>query len=459
MKYAILDIETTGGSPVKEKITEIAIYIHDGTKIIHEFSSLINPEKNIPPFITGLTGISNEMVADSPKFYEIARKIVELTEHCVFVGHNVSFDYGFIQNEFKQLGYEYKRDTLCTVKMSRKLFPGYPSYSLGKICQHLNIAINGRHRAAGDAFATVKLFELILQKNQTLHKDIPIEVKPAGRIKNLNGFLTPEKINEVPASTGVYYLHDIDGNLLYVGKSTNIHSRILSHLGNRASRRANELRERIAGISFELTGSELIALLLESEEIKKHMPRYNRAQRRNNSAWGLFAYKDGKGYINFKIGKTRENQLKPVTCFNNAKEGKVLLSAFIEKHWLCQKLCGLYDTEGACFHYEIQQCNGACIGKEPISVYNKRAEKVIRQFSFDHQNMLIIDEGRSLDERSLIAVESGIYKGFGYVDVENTYLQIDDMKSCIKKASDNQDVRHIIQNWIRKNRHIKIIRY
>jgi DNA polymerase III subunit epsilon len=168
--YSIIDIETTGGSPKVEKITEIAIFVHDGKKVVNEFVTLINPEKNIPYYITSLTGIDNSMVANAPKFYEVARKIVTLTENTTFVAHNANFDYGFVKSEFLQLGYNYQRDMLCTVKLSRKLIPGKRSYSLGNLCGDLGICINDRHRAAGDALATVKLFELLLDiKRKSLY--------------------------------------------------------------------------------------------------------------------------------------------------------------------------------------------------------------------------------------------------------------------------------------------------
>jgi len=163
--YTIIDIETTGQSYKDGKITEIALYRHNGIQVVDSFASLVNPECHIPYFITELTGIDNNMVAGAPKFYEIAKKIVELTAGSIFVAHNVSFDYKFIQEEFRRLGYEYKRKTMCTVKLSRKYLPGHASYSLGKICDDLNIGIDGRHRAAGDALATVQLFEMILQKH------------------------------------------------------------------------------------------------------------------------------------------------------------------------------------------------------------------------------------------------------------------------------------------------------
>ena len=458
MKYAILDIETTGGSPKHEKITEIAVFIHDGSGIIEEFSTLINPERLIPAFITRLTGISNEMVADAPKFYEIAAQIVQLTEECTIVAHNANFDYSFIQNEFKQLGYDYRRETLCTVKLSRKIIPGFRSYSLGKLCDQLNIHINGRHRASGDAWATVQLFELLLKKEKEAPTGLISVSSPApGRNKNLNGYLTPESMREIPAATGVYYFHDSDGNLLYVGKSRNIHQRVLSHLGNKETKRAIELKDRIAGISFELTGSELIALLLESDEIKKNKPRYNRAQRRTLSGWGLYSFYDSNGYINFEIKQTGIKNSLPVAAFNNKTEARQILTSLVEKHWLCQKLSGLYDTEGACFHYGIRQCNGACIGKELSKTYNERAQKLIKSFDLALENVLVVDTGRTFEERSAVLIEKGVYKGFGYFDISGTYLSVEDLKSCIRPVKDNREVRQIINSWLRRNKPEKLI--
>jgi DNA polymerase-3 subunit epsilon len=195
--YAIIDIETTGGSARIERITEIAIYLHDGNKITEEFVSLVNPERNIPYFITNLTGITNEMVDDAPHFYEIAKKIIELTEGRTFVAHNARFDYSFIRQEYKSLGYNFKRNILDTVALSRKLLPGHKSYSLGNICNDLSISINGRHRAAGDALATVKLLEILIARD--------IEDNGSGaslmkntRVSKLNPKLNITKIESIP---------------------------------------------------------------------------------------------------------------------------------------------------------------------------------------------------------------------------------------------------------------------
>jgi DNA polymerase III subunit epsilon len=459
LKYAILDIETTGGSPKNEKITEIAIFFHNGEKVVDEYSTLINPEKTIPYFITGLTGITNEMVADAPKFYEIAKKIVELTEDCIIVGHNVNFDYSFIQSEFSQLGYDFHRNTLCTVKLSRKLIPGFKSYSLGKLCEQLSISINGRHRASGDAMATVILFEKLLEISNQSGELIKTDLRPTGRIKNLNAYLKPEQIHEIPAATGVYYLHDTEGNLLYVGKSRNIHARILNHLGNRKNRRATELTDRVAVISYELTGSELIALLKESEEIKSLKPKYNRAQRRTLYAIGLYSFYDDRGYINLRIQKTGTQNSLPLTSFENMQEARRIMGNLIEKHWLCQKLCGMYDTDGACFHHSIRQCNGACIGKESKTVYNERAEKMLGSFRYENENLIIIDKGRTESEKSIISIAKGVYQGFGYLDTGNSYLNVTDILECIKPSRDNRDIRQIIRSWLDRNKVEKVIRY
>lgn len=456
--FAILDIETTGGSPKTEKITEIAIFFHDGEKVVDEWSTLVNPEKSIPYFITGLTGITNEMVADAPKFYEIARELVERTENHTVVAHNASFDYSFIKSEFKRLGFEYDRKTLCTVKLSRRIFPGHRSYSLGKICKELGIEIRDRHRAAGDALATVKLFE-ILRDSQNGDESLAIISEPSGRYKNLNENLTVEDIESLPEECGTYYLFDEKQQLLYIGKSKNIRHRVLSHLGNNTSKRALEMKQRIHTISYELTGSELIALLKESKEIKDQKPLYNRAQKRSSFYWGLYTSKDEFGYITFSLCKISENPDDPVTCFNNKKEAREALTKMVEKNWLCQKLSGLYQTDGACFHHTIRQCNGACVQGEPVSVYNKRAEALLDSLKLDRGNVLIIDHGREPEERSLVRIEKGMYLGYGYINVNDSYLGIDQMLDCIQPALDNRDIRQILKNWLKHNKVEKMLYY
>jgi DNA polymerase-3 subunit epsilon len=458
--YAVVDIETTGGSALTEKITEIAIYTYDGEKIVDEFTTLINPEKNIPYYITALTGISNEMVAEAPKFYEIAKQIVEITEDKILVAHNASFDYKFIKSEFKRLGYEYTRENICTLRLSRRLLPGHRSYSLGNLCASLGIEIMNRHRAAGDALATVKLLERLMNQMADSGQEDILKHSVSPNLKNLHPDLDARILQELPEETGVYYFLNEHKQVIYIGKSKNIRKRVLSHLSNNGSRRSIQLKESIAGIDFELTGSELIALLIESSEIKKHAPRFNRAQKRKVMQYGLYAEKDDRGYYRLIIDKTanRINQ-SPETCFQNKTEAKAILSKLIERHWLCQKLCGMYDTDGACFHYEIRQCNGACIGKEQADIYNKRVMKSLSGFYYPQKNMLIIDKGREENERSVVQLENGKYIGFGFLNTETSYLQLDDIRDTIKIYEDNRDVQQIIRTYLNRHDVEKILRY
>ena len=446
--YAIIDIETTGLSPSNEKITEIAIIIHDGNKVIKEFSTLINPEKKIPYRIIQMTGINNQLVADAPKFYEVAKKIVQLTEGMIFVGHNVRFDYGFVRNEFKSLGYQYERKTIDTVKLSRKLIPGKKSYSLGKLCKELGIENHSRHRAAGDAMATVKLFELLLSIDEN-----PENVVTTGEQSNLNKSL----IQSLPKSTGVYYFYNDAKELIYVGKSVNIHDRVLSHLNNNLHKKAIKMKNQLTDVSFELTGSELVALLLESHEIKRYQPIFNQAQKRTYFNYGLYSFKDELGYDNLKIMRIID-ELPPLYTYSSAHEGKEHLTTLCEDNNLCQKLCGLYDTKGACFHYQIHSCKGACINEESTAEYNQRVSHAVENYQFKQQNFFIIDNGRSDSENSIVKIENGKYKGFGYVYKDQQISNIDILHDCIVSYKDNKEVRRLINTYLKKN-NCKIIVY
>ncbi|HAJ99200.1 MAG TPA: exonuclease [Bacteroidales bacterium] len=444
--YAIIDIETTGGNPARDKITELAVFIHDGTRIVEEFSTLINPERRIPPFISRMTGITDAMVMNAPKFYEIARQLVELTRDKIFVAHNATFDYNFIRNEFRSLGYDYNRKQLCTYKLSRKLLPGLPSYGLSKLCKELHIVNNSRHRAAGDAMATAVLFDILLEKH------------PEGFV---NGFPTmhqqtkvpiPDFLCNLPEETGIYYLLNQDHEIVYIGKSRNIRKRAVSHFSSQATKKALELATAIKEVDFQVTGSELGALLLESDEIKKHQPIYNRRQRRSFFNFGLFSFKDEKGYLNIRIDKTTNSEA-PYTTFSNREQGREYLFELIGSFQLCQNLCGLFGTTGACFHYAVKQCQGACIGMEPAGDYNARVQKALHHASMPANNLLIIDRGRHSEEKFMVLIKGGKIHSMGYAETQQaqalTPAHIEDL---LHPATDNRDARLIVSSFIRNKR-------
>lgn len=448
--YAVVDIETTGSKPDYDRIIEIAICLHDGQKVIDSFSTLINPERYIPDFISRLTGISNAMIEDAPRFYEVAKKIIEFTEGHVFVAHNVHFDYSFLKNEFKSLGYQYQRKTLCTVRLSRKLIPYLASYSLGKLCKSIGIGIQDRHRARGDAEATAELLtRLVSIGEQGLEQDI---IEEEVRFPTLPPKIQREQVTELPEETGVYYFHDEAGSIIYVGKSRNIKKRIASHFQLfDKNRKSAELKDTIADISYVVTGSELLALLLESDEIKHYKPRFNKAQRRTSYNYGIFTREDEAGYQHLYSDKVKVGSKKtPIYFTETSGLAQLIIGKYQEQYKLCKKLCGMYRHAGACFGYRVGECPGACIGQESPEEYNKKVEKAIVQLTqFKKPNFLIIGKGRSNSEKSLVCVENGRYLGFGFVDSE-ILAQITPSiaKEYIEKKQDSRDTQKIIRQYL-----------
>jgi len=451
--FAVVDIETTGGSARLERITEIAIYIHDGEQIVDEYSTLVNPERNIPYFITSMTGITNEMVEDAPKFFEVARKIVEMTEGHIFVAHNARFDYSFIRQEFSMLGYSFKRPMLDTVALSRRLLPGHRSYSLGNLCTDLGIEIRGRHRAAGDALATVKLLEMLLEKDNSLLTGSLIRNRKAAK---LHPALDLSKLKDIPEEPGIYYFHDEKGVLIYVGKSRNLSQRISSHLSNNTSAREMEMRSMTADISWETTGSELIALLMESSEIKKNKPRFNRAQRRTGFRWGIYSHTDEKGYIRFSYRNVNDDEV-PLSLFTSRDRARGKLEQIIDQYSLCQKLCGLYETDGACFHHQVGLCRGACSGEEDPRSYNERALLALDEFIFRERNFFIIDRGRNAEERAVVKLVNGKYAGWGFFSINDVGFGLTAVHDCIRPETDNRDIQIIIKGYLKNHRVERII--
>lgn len=452
--FSIIDIETTGGNAKRDKITEIAIYVHDGSKVIDEYQTLINPERPIPYFISQLTGIDDKMVQEAPKFYEVAKKIIELTRGSVFIAHNVGFDYNFIREEFKALGFDFKMKKLCTVQLSRKLIPGMDSYSLGKLCKNLDIEIKGRHRAAGDALATVKLFEILLDKDQ----NTLIQLPNAEKELSIPTSITNELIKPLPEDIGVYYFFDNEDQLIYIGKSNNIRSRIVSHFNNNSTKKAMNMKQQIMRIDYELTGSELIALLKESEEIKNELPIFNRAQRRSLFNYGIFMNLELDGYIHLQAKKISKNT-QPISTFYSLQEAKEKLRRIVDENELCLKLSGLYHAEGACFYHQIERCHGACIGEESIHEYNSRVNAAFKNYQYDEDNFIIIDKGRNLNEKSVVLVNKGQYLGYGYIDQSEVIEEPGQFYNYIDVKRDTKDSRQIIRSYIKKKKVEKIIYY
>lgn len=402
MAYAIVDIETTGGYAAANGITEISIQVFDGEKVIEEFETLINPNQVIPKYIQAFTGITNEMVQDAPQFEDVAEKIFTILQGNVFVAHNVNFDYSFIKNHLEHYGYTLNEKKLCTLRLARQILPGYPSYSLGKLCHSLNIELKNRHRAGGDAKATVVLFQRILANDAkkiietSLHRNSKEQVLPPN--VPLKHFL------QLPATPGVYYFHDNKGKVVYVGKAKNIKKRVSSHFSNNsdARQRQNFLRNTYS-ISHKSCGTELMASILEAAEIKRLWPLFNQAQKQPEDVFGLYLYEDQNGYKRLVIDKKRRHST-PICSFHYKVDIHNFLKKIIARFNLCPRLCYIQMDNEKCIGILENYCLGACEQLEHFTVYNGRVSQAIESLT-ERPSYIVFDRGLEEKQVSCIMVE------------------------------------------------------
>ena len=440
--YAIVDIETTGGYAANNAITEVAIVLHDGNRELKRYETLVRPGMTIPRYVQALTGITDEMVEDAPGFEEIAPFIYEWLKDAVFVAHNVNFDYSFLKHQLKACGFDLNSRKICTVRLSRKTFPGAASYSLGNICQYLDISIPNRHRAGGDASATVLLFEKILQAGGLEH--IRTMLKGNSREKYLPIHLPAEQLEQLPMVPGVYYFHDQKGKVIYVGKAKNLRHRVVSHFSNnKPGRQKQEFLRNIYSISHETTGTELMAFLKECIEIKRLWPAYNRSLKRFEPAYGLYLYEDRNGYSRLALEK-RKKQLQPIYTFSLLLEGHNLLRRLVREYRLCPKLCFIQKDNDPCFALQTKECDGACEHKESPASYNNRVETAIMALVNSLPSFTLMDEGRHPEEKSCILIEQGRLYGMGYLPADIAVTSTEDLKNYLVRYPENDYMRGLI---------------
>ena len=448
--FCIIDIETCGGTFEfrKGRIIEICILVHDGLQVVDKFSTLINPECYISTMYTNISGITNDMVVNAPKFHEVAKQIIDITENNIFIAHNVGFDYGFVQAEFKALGYKYKRDTLCTVRLSRKLIPGKASYSLGNLCQSLGIEIEGRHRAEGDAVATAKLFDMLLYAKSLnpQYKNQGVDELMTRRIDKMKQYI----LDKIPEECGVYYFLNKQQQIIYIGKSVNMYNRAVSHFNTKENKGKRMLND-LYNVDHIHTGSELIALLLEAEEIKKHKPHYNHMRKSESFTHCIDWFTDDLGIINFKLVEYAESE-NAILSFVSYSAARTRLEEWIDEYNLCLRYCGLTGDDSTCFNHQIKKCNGICNQEEEVEIYNKRVNEIINKFSFRNDNFVIVDKGRTNDERSIILIENKHYAGYGYFNIADQINSFEEFKGIIKRSPYYPDCDDLVRGWLNKNK-------
>lgn len=441
--YAIVDIETTGGNASGSRITEIAILIHDGTDVVEQFETLVNPEREIPLPIFALTGISNEMVRKAPLFRDIAETVFSLLSGKVFVAHSVNFDYSFVRHELQEAGFKWTAQKLCTVRAARKIRPGLASYGLGNLCRALEIPIENRHRAGGDAHATAILFTKLLAWD--IDGVIGKMVKKTAHDQRLPPNLPPEDFENLPHKPGVYYFYNQYRKVIYVGKAVNLKKRVASHFTGHNVKPQRQLFLRdIHGISFEVCATELMALLLECAEIKKLWPAYNTALKRFEPKFGLFEYEARNGYRYLAIGKRAKHQ-GCVREFGSLYDGIETLRNLADQFSIDQRFCKYGVVNDGDF-YPRQNASDLPDARK----HNRKVQKALDSLTSQTPSFAVIDKGRSAEERSCVWVEAGRFYGMGYLPIEASITDAAQIKAHVTPSGGNQYMMQLIASFAKK---------
>lgn len=448
--YAIVDIETTGGYASANGITEISIHVFDGNKVVEKFETLVNPGQPIPRYIQAMTGITDEMVANAPVFEDVAESVFNVLYDKVFVAHNVNFDYSFVKTHLNAAGYEYNAKRLCTVRLSRKIFPGFRSYGLGKLCNSLDIQIEDRHRAGGDAAATVKVFQKLLENDSQQY--IVKSLQRSSKEQMLPPNVPREHFERLPYTPGVYYFHNEKGKIIYVGKAKNIRYRINSHFSNNLdSRQKQNFIRYTHAISFQNCGTELMACILESSEIKRLWPIFNYSQKRWEDVYGIFSYEDQNGYLRLAIEKNKKH-LAPVYSFHYLVDGHSILRKLISEFDLCPRLCFMRADSEPC----DSSCFGACEQREKPDDYNVRVQQAIASLN-EQPSYAIVDRGVNGDDQSCILVLKGKLYGMGYIPADAQLTNAESVKDYLQPYKENSFIRNLLNGYSAKHSS-KIIR-
>jgi DNA polymerase III subunit epsilon len=441
-----VDIETSGGSISNSRITEIAAIRVEQGEIVKEFQSLVNPGVPLPYWITKLTGISDDDVADAPDFSEIASELYDVLQGALFIAHNVRFDYGFIKHELELCGYNFDPKLLCTVRLSRALYPGEKGHSLEKIISRHNIVVSDRHRAFDDTRAMMEFVGLAYADKGKANFELAIARQL--KTKTLPSRLAAGQMDSLKNTPGVYIFEDEEGSPVYVGKSKQVRNRVLSHFRNDINdNKEMRIAQTTSNVRSIETGSELEALLLESKLVKELMPLQNRKLRRTSSNYVITRSTNEQGYVELSVQQKDVAEITSLSDVYGIYTSKAKAKASLEERRqtfsLCPKLLGLEKTKGACFQYQLGRCKGACKGIENVVTYNLRVELAsqrskMESWKYDHPVVLSAEDGTN------VVVDKWIV--LGYIDpYDGTFTAVERLF--------NLDSYRILVSFIKRNVH------
>jgi DNA polymerase III subunit epsilon len=434
--FAVIDVETTGGQLYEDRITEIAIYKTDGNKIIDSFSTLVNPGRKIMPFVVKLTGITDAMVANAPTFEDISDKIEDFTRDCIFVAHNIAFDYSVVKREFKRIGKGYRRNSLCTVKLAQKTFKNEPSFSLGNLCESLGIHVNSRHRASGDAEATVYLLHKIIAENGI--ENIAKLGSEHGNLVEFKGAITQEMVDSLPEDPGIFRFLDKNGKILFLKSARNIFAEVSNFLIKEIKNPAyKDLFENIANIDTQVINSFIISQLQEIEEIRTVKPPYCKPNYYKPFPVGIYESKEPDRKSFYVERNANGNAL---WRFQTEKGAHKFLKTFIKT-----------------FQLQIPPLPASKSYIDVLKLQEKKVNDALSKKLFPYRNFFLVRDVPFANLVYLIYVEDFVYQGFAEVDRELFDGSIDAMKESIVLCDNNPHSQRILQNYIRKKRNVKLV--
>lgn len=442
-----VDLETTGGNPAWNRVMEIGLVEVDRDGTVREWSQLVNPGARIPPHIVEFTGITNEMVQDAPRFEDVYREVLERLQGRIFVAHNARFDYGFLRAEFQRLDVRFRAPVLCTVKLSRRLYPEHPRHNLDAVIARHGLGCEARHRALGDARVLRDLLAVLAREVDASR--LAAVVEALLHETPLPPQLPEGLADDLPETPGVYRFYGEDDALLYVGKSRSIRTRVLEHFAqDHRSTKELKLSRQVRRVDWTETAGELGALLLEARAVKAHRPLHNRRLRASETTYTLRLQPTAGGPQ--PVGIVELDALDPADrdeiygLFKDARAAKRALEELVRAHQLCAKAVGLEAGEGSCFAFQLKKCKGACVGREPPLLHDTRVRLA-----------LAAQKLKAWPYRGRIAVAERDWKGsedwhvidrWRYVGTVHEFEAVADVRDA--EAPFDVDVYRILQRFL-----------
>ena len=436
LMYAIVDIETTGSFASENGITEIAIILFDGEKVEERFETLVQPRFPIPKFVSHLTGITNAMVASAPLFSEIALIVHRMLHNRIFVAHNVNFDYSFIKYHLRESGIEWNAKKMCTLKLARQAFPGMQKYGLGSLCRNLEIPIEHRHRAGGDADATCIVFDKILKKGGD--KLIRQYFKKENRAQILPPNLPASALQKIPNTPGVYHFHNEQEKIIYTGKAKSLKARIAGHFtGFNTSKKRQDFLRKIYSVSYTECATELAAFILESIEIKKRWPEYNISQKNAEQLYGIYAFEDMKGYQRLAINKVTKT-LPPLSTY----------TLFADAHRALWKLVHQFNLSAQLCFLDKSPIDHSLL--ESFESYNEKVKEAIQDLQNMQTDFLIMQKPIFQQGKFCVLIEKGKFFGMGLIEENIDFTNRQMIQKHITRYPHNAVIMSLIKSYILK---------